>query len=109
MRYVRDRVARKARRARRQQNITGYIGKFQVAGERGHDCGLNEAAVERVCLDHKHRPPVSRLGAARFGEIGPPDLSPLKLVHLYQESFSIDLSWARCNAGSTVAGRPEYT
>ena len=37
------------------------------------------------------------------------DLSPLKLAYLYQESFSTDLSWARSNAGSTVAGLREYT
>jgi len=104
LRDIHDRVAGEARRARGQKEITGRIGKFQIAGDRGHDCRLNAAAVERVCLDHQHRPPVSRLGAARFGEIGPPDLSPLNLVHLYQESFSMDFSWARCNAASTFAG-----
>ena len=109
LRDIHNRIAREARRERRQQDITGQIGKFQVAGDHGHDCSLNAAAVERVCLDHKHRPPISRLGTARFGEIGPPDLSPLNPVHRYQESFSRDLSWARCNARSTVAGRREYT
>jgi hypothetical protein len=61
---------------------------------------LNAATLESVGLDHKHRPPISRLGE---------DLSPLKLAYLYQESFSTDLSWARSNAGSTVAGLREYT
>src|ERR1035441_6525379 len=54
-------------------DITWDIGKFQVAGDDGHDCGLNAAAVEGVCLDHKYGPPISRLGATRLGEIGPPD------------------------------------
>src|SRR5450759_2913829 len=50
---------------------------FQVAGDHGQDCGLNAAAVEGVCLDHKHGAPMSRLGATRLWEIGPPDLSSL--------------------------------
>jgi hypothetical protein len=70
---------------------------------------LNAAAIEGVCLNHKHGPPVSRLGATGLWEIGPPDLSSLNLVHLYQESVSRDFSWARCNAESTFAGRREYT
>ena len=104
-----DRVAGKARRSRRQQDIARGVGQLEVAGNHGYDNGLNAAAVEGVCLDHKDRPPASRLGAARFGKIGPPDLSPLNLVHIYQESGSSDFSWARCNAGSTFAGRREYT
>ena len=95
------------------------IGKLQVAADHRHDCSLNAAEVEGVHLHYKHRPSVSglraarlraaRLGAARLGEISPPDLSPLNLVHLYQETFSRDLSWARCHAESTFAGRREYT
>ena len=106
---IHDRIAGKAGRARRHEDITWDIGKFQVAGDDGHDCGLNAAAVEGVCLDHKYGPPISRLGATRLGEIGPPDFSSLNLVHLYQKSFSRDFSWARCNAESTFAGRREYT
>jgi len=64
-------------RIRRHENIAWDIGKFQVAGDHGHDCGLNAAAVEGVCLDHKHGAPMSRLGATRLWEIGPPDLSSL--------------------------------
>src|ERR1035437_3489179 len=106
---IHDRIAGKAGRARRHEDITWDIGKFQVAGNDCHDCGLNAAAVEGVCLDQKYGPPISRLGATRLGEIGPPDLSSLNLVHLYQKSFSRDFSWARCNAESTFAGRREYT
>jgi len=40
LRYVRDRVARKAGRARGQQDITRHVGKFQVAGDHGHDCSF---------------------------------------------------------------------
>ena len=112
LRDIHDRVAGEARRARRQQDITGYIGKFQVAGDHRHDCSLNAAAVERVCLDDKHWPPISlpiaRLGAAARGD-RPTRSLPADPVHRYQESFSRDLSWARCNAPSTVAGRREYT
>ena len=96
-------------RASWQQDITWGVGKRQVAGDHGHDCSLNAAAVERVRLDHKHRPPKSGFGATRCGQIGPPDFSPLNLVHFYQESFPRDLSWERCNAGSTLAGWREYT
>ena len=73
------------------------IAKIQVTGDRRHDCGLTVAAIERVRLDHEHR------------EIGPPNLSPLNFVHLYHESFSMDLSWARCSPPSTLPGRREYT
>ena len=88
-RFERSRPSRAGgRRARRQQDVVGCIGRFQVAGNHGRDCGLNAATVERVCLDHKHRPAISRLRAAGFGEIRPPDVSPLNLAHLYQESLS---------------------
>jgi len=106
---IHHRVAREARRARCQQNIAGCFGEFQVAGDHGHDCGLNTAAVEGVGLNHKHWPPVFRPGAAWFGKISPPNLSELNLILLYQESFSMDFNWARCNAESTFAGRREYT
>jgi hypothetical protein len=82
--------------------ITGCMGKFQVARDHGHDCGLDVAAVERVCLDHEHGPSICRLPAARFGKIGPPDSPPPNLVHRYQESFSRDLNWARYNAPSNL-------
>ncbi|SPE36182.1 hypothetical protein SBA6_520008 [Candidatus Sulfopaludibacter sp. SbA6] len=42
---------------------------------------MNAAAVEGVCLNNQNRPPESRLGAARLGEIGPPDLAALNVVH----------------------------
>ncbi len=73
------------------------IAKIQVTGDRRHDCSLTVAAIERVRLDHERR------------EIGPPNLSPLNFVHLYHESFSMDLSWARCSPPSTLPGRREYT
>ena len=41
---IHDRIAGKAGRARRHEDITWDIGKFQVAGDDGHDCGLNAAA-----------------------------------------------------------------
>jgi hypothetical protein len=73
---------------------------------------LNAAAVEGLCLDHKHRTPVTglrtaRRGAAGLGKVCPPDLSSSNLIHLYQESFSTEVSWARCNTGSTLASRRE--
>jgi hypothetical protein len=46
-----------------------------------------ETEIEGVCLDRKHRPPVSRLGAARFGKICPTDLPSPNLAHLYQASI----------------------
>ena len=51
---IHNRIAGKAGRAGRHKNIAWDIGKFQVAGDHGHDYGLNAAAVEGVCLDHKH-------------------------------------------------------
>src|ERR1035438_9199194 len=102
-------VAGQARQARPQQHIARGIGKIRVAGDHRHYYGLNTAAVEGVRLDHKHRTPVTRLRTARLGKVGPPDLSRSNLVHLYQESFSREANWARCNTGSTLAGRRVYT
>ena len=80
-----------------------------IAGNYGDQDGLNAAAAERVCLDDQYRSPVSRFRAARLGQIRRPDLAPNSTRHSYHESFLIDLSWARCNAGSNLAGRREYT
>src|SRR2546421_338781 len=102
--YLRDidhRVARKTGRAGRHDDIARSIGKLEVACDHGdYDC-LNTAAVKGVCLDDKYGPPESGVGATRLGQIGPPDLATLNVVHhRYQESLSRDLIWARCNAES---------
>ena len=72
---VHHRVAGEPRRVRWQQNIAWGAGKFQVTGDRGHDDGLNAAAIERVRLNHKHRAPISGFGAPRLGKVRPPNLS----------------------------------
>lgn len=105
---VDDRVAGKSRGAGGQQNIAWGIGKRQVTGDHGDYDGLNAAAIEGVGLHDQHRPAESPFGAARRGEIGPPDLAAMDVPHRgYQESLSRDLSWAWCNGGSTFAGRRE--
>ena len=48
--------------------------------------------------------------AGKTRQIGPPDFSAPNVIHEgYQEPLSSDLSWARCNAEATFAGRREYT
>jgi hypothetical protein len=107
LRDVHHRVSGKASGARRQQDIPGGVSQFDVAGDRCYDRGLNSAAIECVCLDNKHRTPISGLRAARFGEICPPDVPSPNLSPIYQASFSIDFNWARCNPESTLAVRRE--
>jgi hypothetical protein len=83
------RVAGKTRSSGGYDDIAWGIRKLEVASHHSDDDSLNTAAVERVCLDDKYRPPEARFGAARFGEIGPPELAPLDVEgHGYQESLS---------------------
>jgi hypothetical protein len=70
-----------------QQDVSWGVGQFKIAGDHGNNCGLNPAEIEGVRLDHKHRAPVSGLGAARFGQIRPPNLSAMNPAHVYQASF----------------------
>jgi hypothetical protein len=104
-----DRVAEQARQISPQQHIAWGVGKIRVAGDHRDYYGLNAAAIEGVCLNDKHRTPVTRLGATGLGQVGPPDFSSLNLIHFYQESLLRELSWARCNRESTFAGCREYT
>ena len=76
-----DRVPGQARQFRPQQYIARGIGKICVARDHRRCYGLNAAAIKRICLDHKHGTPVTRLGPARCGKVGPPNLSSLDLVH----------------------------
>jgi hypothetical protein len=89
---VDDRVARQARQLCRQQHVAWGIGKLCVSGNHCHDYRLNTAAVEGICLDNKHWPSVTRLGATRFGKVGPPDPSSSNLLRFYHESLSRDLN-----------------
>jgi hypothetical protein len=67
--------------------------KLKLAGDHGNDDALNATAVEGVSLDDQYGPAKSRLGATKFGQIGPPDLAALDIVHRsYQELLSSDLS-----------------
>src|ERR1019366_3994356 len=72
-------------------------------------CALPISEIERVGLDYKYRPPVSRFGATRLRKVRPPNLSSLNLAHLYQASFPRVFSWMMCNPESTFAGCREYT
>jgi hypothetical protein len=87
-----DRVARQTCQLRRQQHVARGVGKLCFSGNRRYDYRLNAAAVEGIRLDNKHWPPVTRLGATRFGKVGPPDLSSSNLLRFYHESLSRDLS-----------------
>lgn len=108
--HIDDRVAGKTRRAGRKQDVAWGAGKLQVAGDDGDDDSLNAAAVEGICLDHQDRPPEAWFGPARRGKISPPDFAALKAAHRsYQEFLPRDLTWARSSAGSTFAGKREYT
>src|SRR5690349_13490091 len=106
---VYHRVSGQARRTRGQQDVPGGPRQVDVAGNHSYYGGLNPAPIKRVCLNNEHRPPISRLGMARFGTIGPPDLPALNFEHAYQTSFASDFSWARCKPESTFAECWEYT
>src|SRR5262249_35174369 len=82
LRDIDHRVSREACRSGWHQDVSGRIGKCEVAGKGSHNYRLNPAGIERVCLYHEHWPPVSRLGAASLRKIRPPDLPALNLCHL---------------------------
>lgn len=109
LRDVYDRVSGQAGRTRRQQDIPRGFRQVDVAGDRRDDCGLNPAAIERVGLDNKNRPPVSGFGMAWLAKICPSDLPTLDFGHVYQSSLASDFRWARCKPESSFATRPEYT
>ena len=100
---IHDQVTGQARRPRWQEDIPGSIGKFQVRGDGGYDCGLNPTEVEGICLNYEHWPSVS------VGKVRPPDFPSLNLDQLYQVSFLRDFSCARLSEASIFAAWREYT
>jgi hypothetical protein len=78
---VHYRVSKKTRGAGRQKHIAWGSRNFQVTGDDRDYGGLNAAAVEGVRLDDKDWPTEPGFRATRLGEIRPPDLSALNIVH----------------------------
>src|SRR6266536_45011 len=75
LRDVGDGLLGEAGAPRRQENVAGRLGPFEVARERHAHDGRDAAPVEGVALDDENGPAEPRSGARRRGKVGPADVA----------------------------------
>jgi hypothetical protein len=74
---IHDRVSRETGAPAAKKSVAGSPRQNRIAREQAHHDGVDSATVHLIPLEDEDRVTIPGLGAARFPQFGPPDLSAL--------------------------------